>query len=121
MRVKTLDSHSSAPDSPVRADGAVVHGGLSAALLVLVVRSAEFFLVDQLLEPVYAALTLQATHADVQFRVDQPIESRHGRAVAQMGLVFDNDGPTVETSYDDGEAPGQRTLEQGFDDRLIVG
>ena len=65
-------------------------------------------------------VTLQAAHRVVEFRIDQPVEGGHRRAVAQVRFVLDHDGRAVLATHDDGEAARRRSPEQGLDDRLIV-
>jgi hypothetical protein len=118
--VQALHPHPCAANAPSGRDKVLTYRGVATALRVLIVCATELVLVDELLESMHATITLETTHARVKLRIHQPEQRRHRRAVAQMGLVLDDDGPTVRSANNDGEPARGWTPKQRFDDRLIV-
>jgi hypothetical protein len=60
------------------------------------------------------AIALEATHGIVQLWIDQPEQRGHRRAVAQVRFVLNDDGTTIATAHNDGEASGERSTNQRF-------
>jgi len=120
MSVQTFDSHARAPHSPRGLHEVVTHGGVAATSRVVVVRTLEFVCVDQFFESVDASIALEAADGVVQLRIDEPEKRGHGRTVAQVRFILNDDRATVATAHDDGEAPGERSTNQRFHEYLII-
>ena len=96
MGVQTLDADARAPDAATRLRAVGAHRGAATALGVLLVRRGQRVGVDEVFEAVDAPGALESTHGVVEFRVDQPEERRHRRAVAQVRFVLDDDRASVD-------------------------
>jgi hypothetical protein len=121
VRVKTLDTHSRTTHASRGVGEIITHGGRTTSQRVSIVRALEFNFINHRLETVHAPLTLEATHGVVQLTVDKPVERRHGRPVAQVGLILDDHRPTIDSSHDHRTTAGQRSTEQRFNGGEVSG
>lgn len=100
--VQTLDAHARAADAAFGLHAFGAHRSAASPLRVLFVGSRERVKVDQRLEPVNTALALEATDRGVEILVHQPKQRGHGRAIAQVRLIFDDHWQSVLATNDDG-------------------
>lgn len=94
--------------------------GVATASRVVVVGALELVGVDQFFKSVNAAAAFEATNGVVQLGIDEPEQSGHRRAVAQVRFVLDDDRATITRAHDDGEAPRERSADQSFYEQLII-
>ena len=90
------------------------------SLRIVVVRALEILRVHELFESVHAAFALEPTHGSVQIRIHEPVERGHWRAIAQVRLVFYDDGAAVVATNNDREASRGRSTEERFNNELVV-
>ena len=120
MRVQTLHSPTRATDSSAGRHEVTAHDGRVATSRVVVVRSLQFTIVNELFEAVHPAIALEGAHRGMNLRIHQPVQGGHRCAVSQVRLVFDHHGPTVSSSYDHGESTAEWPADEIFYELLIV-
>ena len=120
MSVQALHPDPSAADSPAGLHEVTAYRCDVATPSVLIVGALELVWVDESLEAVDPTIAFETTHGIVQLGINQPEQSGHRCAVAQVRFVLDHDGPTVFGPYHHSETSGQRTADQSFNEKLIV-
>lgn len=112
MGVQALDADACSPHAPRRLDGPGLDGDVPAARCVGVMGALKSLRVDEFLETVHAAVTLESAHRVVQVGVDEPVEGWHRGAITKVGLVLDHHGTTVTASNDHRAAPREWSSEE---------
>ena len=120
VRVEALHANTCAAHATTRLRCIESHARSFATRGVFVVRSLERGCIDEIFEAVNAAVTLDATHGGVHFRIDEPKQCGHWGSVTHVRLVLDHDGPSIGVTHDDCATTGQGTAEQGFDNGEVV-
>lgn len=121
MGVQALHAHARATHAPFGLDEFGANGRQAAPTGVLVVRALQLIGVNQDFEAVHSPVAFESTHGVVQLGIDEPVQRGHGRTVSKVGLVLDDDGTPVRATDDHRETPGERSAQQRFDEREIVG
>ena len=120
MRVEALDTDTRSPDAAVSLNKVGAYGCQRASTCVVVVSPLQLFGVDELFEAMHAPFTLESTDGVVQIGVNQPVQGGHRGAVAQVGLILDDDGTSVLRANHDRETPAKGATYERCDMLLIV-
>jgi hypothetical protein len=119
MGVQALHPDPGAAHSPARLDEVAANGGRASAPGIVIVCSLKVVCIDERLESVDSAFTFETTHGVVQLGINEPIQSGHGRAIAQMWFVLDHHRASVSTPHYDRETSTEGTADQSFNETLI--
>ena len=120
MSVQALHANASTAHSPGGLDEIAVNRGVATTSCVIVVRALEFAGVNQFLKSVDATVAFETTDGIVQLGIDEPEQSGHRCAVAQVRFVLDDDRATIATAHHHREAPRERSADQSLYEQPII-
>ena len=120
VRVEALHSNARTADAALRLDEFEMHRCGATPRRVLIVRTLQVCGINQFLESVHSGAAFKSTHCIVKFRIDQPEQRRHWSAVAQVGLVLNDDRPSIDPTHDDRTPASERATEKCLNGGEIV-